>query len=793
MLKNYLKIAFRSLLKNRVYSFINIFGLSVGMAVALLIGLWIYDEVSYDTYHETYHEVAQIMQHQTFNGNIGTGDAIPRPLEFALRENYAKDFKYLAMSTWNMDHILSFEDKNISQEGSYAQKDFPEIFALKMLKGTRYGLKNPKSVLLSNSTAKALFGDQEPLNQIIKIGNQHSVKVTGVYEDLPYNTSLRNLKFISSWELYVSATEWVQRSKTAWDNNSFQLFVQIAPHTDMQTVSDKIKDVKVRNAKELEPFNPEVFLQPMSKWHLHSNFEQGINQGGRIQYVWLFGVIGIFVLLLACINFMNLSTARSEKRAKEVGIRKVIGSVKGQLIGQFLSESILTVTVAFVLAMLLTELSLPFFNEIADKAMTVPRTNAWFWMISLGFILITGLISGSYPAFYLSSFQPVKVIKGTFKAGKYAAIPRKVLVVTQFTVSVALIIGTIIIYNQIQFVKNRPIGYEKNRVISVQMKSDDFQGKLKLFEDQLKKNGSIEEIAEASSPLTQVWNNWGYFDWQGKDPNLQTDFAVVLASHDYGKTISWKIKEGRDFSRDFATDSLALIINETAKEFIGVDDPIGLKVKHDDREYHIIGVVEDVLMQSPYEPIKQTIYFPDNQFVNWIHIKLNSQKSITECLALMKPVFNKLIPTAPFEYKFVDEEFARKFESEERIGTLSSVFAGLAILISCLGLFGLASFMAEKRAKEIGIRKVLGATIFNIWRLMSRDFVALVLISCLIAIPLSYYVMNEWLSNYTYHTEISWWVFASAGLGALAITLITVSYQAIRAARVNPVNVLKDE
>ena len=802
MLKNYFKIAFRNLLTNKVYSLINITGLSVGMAVAMLIGLWIYDEVTYDTYHENYNDLAQVIQNQTFNNEPGTEYSIPRPLEKALRTTYAEDFKYLSMATWTQDHILSIEDTKISKSGNFMQVDFPEMLSLKMLKGTRYGLKNPKSVLLSKSTANALFGDKDALNQIIKIDNKMTVKVTGVYEDLPYNTRFKELEFIAPWDLYVNHKDngWVRETADNWGNNSFQLFAQIAPNADMETVSKKILKVKAKNAADEAKFNPEIFLHPMSKWHLRSEFKKGVNVGGRIQYVWLFGVIGVFVLLLACINFMNLSTARSERRAKEVGIRKVIGSVKGQLIGQFLSESILTVTIAFVLALFITELSLPFFNEVADKKMSIPWTNTNFWMINFGFILITGFISGSYPAFYLSSFQPIKVLKGTFKAGRYAALPRKVLVVVQFTVSVVLIIGTIIVYRQVQFIKDRPIGYDTNGIISVFMQTPEFYGKLDVLEAELKKNGAIESIAQSSSPITGVWSNSGGFDWDGKDPNLMPEFATIWVSHDYGKTVNWNIKEGRDFSKEFATDSVAVIMNEAAVKFMGVENPIGMTINNEwmgnDGEIvglKVIGVVQDMIMQSPYEPVKQTLYFISKDRAAWINMRLNAKKSARECLSLIKPVFNKIIPSAPFDYKFIDQEFGKKFETEERIGKLASVFAGLAILISCLGLFGLASFMAEKRSKEIGIRKVLGATVFNIWRLLSRDFVLLVLISCLFAIPLAYYFLSNWLENYTYHTEITWWIFAMAGFGAMGITLLTVSYQAIKAATVNPVNVLKDE
>jgi ABC-type antimicrobial peptide transport system permease subunit len=763
------------------------------MAVAMLIGLWIYDELSFDKYHHNYDRLAQVMQHQTFNGTKGTQNSIPRPLEFALRNTYGSDFPYLSMASWTGDHILTFGEQKISKIGNYFQEDFPEMISLKMIKGTRKGLKDPTSVLLSESTAKALFGESEPINQSIRIDNKADVKVTGVYEDLPFNTQFKDMEFIASWELYITQESWVKRALDQWDNNSFQLFAQIPPNTDMEKQSGKIKMVKYVHAGKDSVFRPEIFLFPMSDWHLRSDWKEGKNRGGRIQMVWLFGIIGVFVLLLACINFMNLSTARSEKRAKEVGIRMTIGSVRSQLINQFMSESFLVVVMSFVLAVGLVLISLSWFNTLADKKIIIAWTNPWFWSASLIFILVTSLLAGSYPALYLSSFQPVNVLKGAFKLGRFASLPRKVLVVVQFTVSVTLIIGTIIVYQQIQFSKNRPIGYDREGLVMIPMKSPDFYGKFDVLRTELKRTGAIEELSESSSPLTEVWSDSGGFDWKGKDPALQTNFATIWVTHEYGKTVNWKIKEGRDFSREFATDSMAILINEAGVKFMGVKDPVGMEINWFNGKLHVIGVVKDLLMQSPYSPVKQTVYLLDNGNVNWINLKLNPKKSAHESITLIESAFKKYIPSAPFDYRFVNEEYAKKFASEERVGRLSSIFATLAILISCLGLFGLASFVAEQRTKEIGIRKVLGASVANLWRMLSKDFVLLVIISCLIAIPAAYYFLESWLKKYEYRTEISWWIFMMAGTGALVITLLTVSYQAIKAALMNPVNSLRSE
>ncbi|MFD1145229.1 ABC transporter permease [Larkinella insperata] len=803
MIRNYLKVAFRNLVKNKVYSFINIGGLAVGMAVAMLIGLWLYDELSFDKYHKNYDRIAQVMQQQTSNGKIYTQTAIPFPLGSELRTKYGNDFKYLSMASWEGEHILTYGDKKFSKSGCYMEPDAPKMFSLTLLKGSEEGLKEPNSILLSESVAKAVFGKADPLNKLMKIDNKLDVKVTGVYEDIPYNAYFRDLTFIAPWDLYTTSEPWIQRSRDQWGDNSYQLFAQINDQTSYESVSKRILRAKYNNVEESDKkYNAQIFLHPMRDWHLRSNWEEGVQTGGLIEYVWLFGIVGIFVLLLACINFMNLSTARSEKRAKEIGIRKAVGSVRSQLIGQFLSESLLVVAVAFVLALLLVLLSLPWFNEVANKRMTILWTHPGFWLLGIGFTLLTGLISGSYPALYLSSFEPIKALKGNTVASRlqtvrFVSIPRKVLVVLQFTVSVSLIIGTIIVYRQIQFSKNRPIGYSRDGLMMIQMKSPEFYGKFELLRSELKKSGAIVEMAESSSPITSVWSNNGGFEWAGKDPNLDADFSTIWVTHEFGKTVGWQFKEGRDFSRVFSTDSASLVVNEAAVKFMGIKDPVGTVVRwgadSNARAFKIVGVIKDMIMDSPYDPVKQSFYLLDYDNVNWIDLKLNPAKSASESVAQIEAVFRRVIPSAPFDYKFADQEFAAKFAAEERIGTLATGFAVLAIFISCLGMFGLASFVVEQRTKEIGVRKVLGASVLNLWGLLSKDFVFLVLIAFGIATPIAYYCLHGWLQKYEYRTEISWWVFAASGAGALTITLLTVSFQSIKAALMNPVKSLRSE
>ncbi len=791
MFKNYFKIAWRNLIKNKVSSFINIGGLAVGMGVAMLIGLWIWDELSFDKYHQNYDRITRVMQYQSANGEINTLKAMPMPAAAALRQAHATDFKYVVLSSWTNPHLLSFKDKSLLVKGNYMEPEAPEMLTLKMINGTRGSLKDPSSILLSESTSKAIFGAVNPVDKLIKLDSLN-LKVTGVYEDLPYNTTFRDLSFIAPWYVYANTDE-VKQAKEDWNQNSFQLFAQIADDRTMANVSGKIKNTKRNKVDQgIGGEKTEFFLHPMLRWHLYAEFKNGVNVGGSIQYVWLFGIIGIFVLLLACINFMNLSTARSEKRAKEVGIRKAIGSLRHQLIGQFFSESLLVAFSAFLLSLLFVQLTLPLFNEVADKRMSILWNNPLFWSLSVGFSFITGLIAGSYPAFYLSSFQPVKVLKGTFRTGRMASLPRRVLVVVQFAVSVVFIIGTIVVFRQVQFAKNRPVGYSPNGLVMIRPYSEDFHRHFASMRNDLLQIGMITEMAESGSQIMQSGRSSGGFHWQGKDPNVTDEFATFAVSPEFGKTIDWQLIDGRDFSRTSPSDSSGVILNEAALKYMGLKTPVGQPLTWGDKTYTILGVTKDLIVGSPYEPVKQTIFYV-NEESGFLNIRLNPAVNAHEALGEIETVCKKFAPDAPFDYKFVDEEYSTKFAAEEHIGTLTSFFAFLAIFISCLGLFGLASFVAEQRIKEIGIRKVLGASVFNIWRLLSKDFVVLVFISLVIATPLSYYFMYNWLQNYEYRTGLSWWIFTIAGLGALAVTLVTVSFQAIKAAIANPVKSLRTE
>jgi putative ABC transport system permease protein len=794
MLKNYVLVAWRNLLKNRTSSFINIGGLAVGMAVAVLIGLWIWDELSYNKNFENYDRIGQVMQHRAGNGSVTTYAWMPMPLGQELRNKYGNNFKYVVMASWPRNTIVSANNKNLSRTGTFMEPEGPKMFSLNMIQGTRDDLKDPRSVLISQSTARALFGDENPLNKVLNIENRLNVKVSGVYKDFPVNSALNNIDFIGTWALYAKSENWLLAAVDQWDNNSFMIYAQINDQADFNSVNKKIINSKFNHDAPADKiYKAEVFLNPMADWHLRSHWDNGIKTGGLIEYVKLFAIIGVFVLLLACINFMNLSTARSEKRAREVGVRKAIGSLRKQLISQFFVESLLVVVFAFGLSLLISQLFLPWFNEMADKKMHIPWTSLIFWIYCVGFAIITAIISASYPALYLSSFEPVKVLKGSFKTGRLASLPRKVLVVAQFTISLGLIIGTVIVYNQIQYTKNRPIGYDRNGMMMIQMKTPDFYGKYDLLKTELKNSGAVTAFAESSSPLTEVWSSQDGFNWEGKDPNLNSEFGNIWVSQDYGKTVGWQFISGRDFSRDFKTDSLGMVLNEASVKYMNLKNPVGATVKFNNQNFKVIGVIKDMVMESPYDPVRRTIYMMDENNVNWIELKLNPNKSASESITKVEAVFKKYIPSAPFEYKFADTEFAAKFATETRIGQLSTFFAILAIFISCLGLFGLSSFVAEQRTKEIGVRKVLGATVFNLWQMLSGDFIKLVMISLAIVTPLSWFFMHNWLQNYQYRTEISWWVFIAAGVGAILITLLTVSYQSIKAALGNPTKSLRSE
>jgi ABC-type antimicrobial peptide transport system permease subunit len=802
MYKNYFKLGWRNLMRTKGYSVINIGGLSLGMAIAILIGMWIVDELTFNSYHTNYDRVVQIMKGATFEGKVYRGQRhLPFPLIDALETNYSANFKYVV--PWaGSGSFLTVGEKTISASGAYAGKGAPEMLTLKMMSGTWSGLQDPSSIMLSQSTAMALFGGVDPLNKTIRVNDQYDLMVTGVYDDLPNSSSFYGVKFLGAWEFYHSNNRWMDEQ--GWYNHFLIIYGLLADEVDIERTNENIRDAEMNAIRDMPSmqqevkFDPFVMVNPMSAWHLYSNYRDGSLDDGPIEFVRVVAIIGVFVLLLACINFMNLSTARSAKRSREVGIRKSIGSTRGQLASQFLAESILVVLLAFIVSLGVAIAAIPWFNTLTGKLMHIPWLNPWFWLISVVFIVVTGVVAGSYPALYLSSFNAVRVLKGTFRVGRYAALPRRVLVVMQFAVSVALVIGTVIIYKQVSFAKDRPVGYDRDGLIMVPRKSNDFFRQAEALRTELKKTGAVFEMAESGGPITNMWSGNGGFDWQGKDPNFLADFNTLSVSHAFGRTVGWEFIDGRDFSEDIISDSSGFVINEAAAKYMKIDDPVG-KVVHwknsaynVDKDFRILGVIKDMVMESPFEPVEPAVYFVEG-YHGWFVIKLNPEKQAQESLAKVEDVFKKLIPAAPFDYVFVDEDFARKFQAEERVSTLTAIFGTLAVVISCLGLFGLASFVSEQRTKEIGIRKVVGASVLGLWKLLTRDFVLLTLIGCVIAIPVSYLSLQSWLSQYTYQTEMSLWIFIGVSLAAVLVTLLTVSYQSIKAALANPVKSLRTE
>jgi putative ABC transport system permease protein len=823
MLRNYLRVALRSLLRNRFFAAINIGGLAVGMAVALLIGLWIQDELSFDKYHEQYDRIVQVLQKEKFLGKTKVWEHQPFLLLDALRTGYGAPFEHIVASVPADGFLLSVnapigppgvaggaDQKKMPAKGLYMDADGPDMLTLKMLKGSRSGLAGDlHSILLSASVARALFGDGDPIGKRVTMdnqwdpGNQTPVVVKGVYEDLPRNTSFHDAYFLLPWSLYTSGKTYMQQQQ-GWDDHRINIYAELKPGVNRDRLSAAIADFELSKIRGLAgtaqevAAGPQLLLHPMSRWHLYSNFKEGVAEQGPVQFVWMMGIIGGFVLLLACINFMNLSTARSEKRAKEVGVRKAIGSLRGQLTKQFYVESFVVVVLAFLPAVGLATLALPWFDQLSAKQLEMPWGQVWFWMFAAVFILITGLLSGSYPALYLSSFNPVAVLKGRFRAGRYSALPRKALVVLQFTVSVALIIATIVVYNQILFAKDRPVGYTREGLLMVPITSLAFDGKYDLLRDQLKKTGVVAEVAESESAVTDVSSHNGGFDWPGKPVGLQEDFGTLTVTYDYGKTVGWQFLAGRDFSPAYGSDSSGFVINESAAKFMGLKQPVGqsihwkVKWANVDTSFTIIGVIRDMVMQSPYEPVKPTVFRLGGNY-NWIYVRIDPRVSAATALNRIGPVFHEVIPQVPFEYRFADDEYEKKFAAEQRVGNVAGVFSVLAIVISCLGLFGMAMYVAEQRTREIGVRKVLGASVLNLWGLLSREFVWLVGLSLVTGGPISFWVMHSWLQNYSYHTGLSWWIFALTAIGAIGITLLTVSYQAIKTALANPVVSLRSE
>ena len=790
MFKNYFKIAWRTLLKNKAYSALNILGLATGMAVALLIGLWVYYQYSYDKFLPDYKQLYQVRRNFYGNGDTVTYGGTSLKLVNVLRSQIP-EIQYVAETDGFGMHGLMVADKKFYLNGGQVAGDFLKMFQFNLLEGKANSvLSNPYSIVLTESTAKALFGKEDPLNKIVRFDNKNDLTVTGVLKDIRSNSTLQ-FSYLVPFSYLESTDSFVKQARTAgfgWTN--FAVYVKLKPGISYAQVEPKVRNLEKTETDNSMSMTTNIMLDPVENWHLYGNFEKGKVAGGFIEYVNIFTIIGMLVLLIACINFINLTTARSEKRAREVGVRKAIGSGRNHLIFQFLTESILLTFIAFILSLLLVQLALPAFNTLTGDVVKIPFTNYIFWLITLCCVLVTGLVAGSRPAFYLSSFEPVKVLKGKIHIGKAAALPRKVLVVLQFSCSIALIICTYIIYQQVQYAKGRPSGYDKNRLMITDM-NEDLGSNYTAIKNELIENGIAETVTTASNSVTTGGNHRDVDDWQGKRPGESVDMGVITISDDYFKTLGMYMKEGRNFN--VPPDTLNVIFNEAAVKLLHLQNPLNQTITWVDTKLRIIGVVKNALMASPFAPADPTIFLYDPHPQNVIMYRLSPVIKTQDAITRLTSIFNKYNPAYPYTYTFADDSYAAKFKLEVLIGKLAGLFAGLAIFISCLGLFGLAAYIAEQRTKEIGIRKVLGASVSQVWLLLSKDFIVLVLISCMIASPVAFYYMHDWLQQYDYRITISPLVFVIAGIAAIVITIITISFQAIKAAIANPVKSLRTE
>ncbi|AYL97931.1 ABC transporter permease [Mucilaginibacter celer] len=796
MFRNYLKIAWRNMLYNKVYSALNIVGLAAGMAVALLIGLWVTDQYLYDRFLPDYARLYQVEMNLTSQHNgTSTQTSIALPLVDVLRKEIP-GVQYVAETDniGRMNHGLLVGDKKLYLEGGAAGPDFFKIFQYPFVKGdANSALKDTYSIVITESTAKALFGYADPMGKAVRFDNAQNMTVTGVIKDLPANATLK-FNYLTPFAYSEATQGWIKEGRTKWTYNSFSAYVALQPGVNYAQIAPKIRDLVDKRSPEMRSLKPEVFMHPLADWHLYNDFKNGKVAGGFVDYVRLFGIIGILVLAIACINFMNLSTARSEKRAREVGVRKAIGSGRIDLVYQFLLESVLITSISFLLCLLFVQLALPSFNALTGSYIQIPYGNVAFWCIMIAFVLLTGLAAGSRPAFYLSSFSPVKVLKGSIRIGKAATLPRKILVVVQFTCSVALIISTVIVYQQIQFVKDRPTGYNANRLVMTDMNGD-LSPHYEALKNELLSLGLVESVASSTSPATQVYSHFSLEKWPGKNAgDEQVNIGAIWVSDDYFKTLGITFAEGHNFTGTWKSDTSNVIVNEAFVNRIGLQDPVNrlIKVNFGNTPVKIIGVVKDALMESPYTPVAPAV-FGHSPYGFVITYRLPKNVNTHTAIEKIGKVFQKYNPAFPYQYKFIDDEYAQKFNLEVLVGKLAGVFAALAIFISCLGLFGLAAYVAEQRTKEIGIRKVLGASIAQVWMLLSRDFVVLVIISCLIASPLALYFLQHWLQKYAYHVSIGLGVFIASGIAAIVITLVTISFQAIKAALTNPVKSLRSE
>ncbi|MCB0666927.1 MAG: ABC transporter permease [Saprospiraceae bacterium] len=784
MLKHNFLISWRNLLKNKWFSVINIGGLSLGITVTILIGLWVYDEITFDRFHKNYEEIYQVVANRDFNDNIFTDRNMVFPLATKITEEIP-EVKKAVWTTHSNSHKLAVDDLKIEKDGLSVGGPFFELFTWKFKSGNAGDvLANPHSIVLTESLAQSLFGAVNPMGKTIKLDDDTDYQITGILEDLPSNSSLA-FEYIIPFDL---SNPDVQKQLGVWDNYSWMVYVQYQENVDKSKIDVAISDLMERNTDDQIST---YFSFPMEKWHLYNEFNNGINSGGTIRYVRLFTVVAIIILLIACINFMNLSTARSDTRAMEVAVRKTLGSQKKQLVYQFFSESVFITFIAFLISLISVYFLLPSFNLMVNKKLTLDIADPTIWLIAAGLILLTGVLAGSYPALYLSSFQPIKILKGKFQMGKEVIVPRRILVIFQFVASIALISSTLIVYQQIKYVKNRDMGYDPNNLIMIP-NNGNLNKNYEALKNSLLQTGYVENMARTRSPITAIWWKSPAPDWPGKNPEVGILFCGLTADEDFTGTLGIKILEGREFS-GMPSDTSSVLLNDAAIKAMDFQDAVGQKIKYGNEEYTVIGILDNVIMESPFESVEPLMVYYGAGPGGYINIRLKEQVQPQIALQEMQTAFEKFDPENAFDFTFVDEEYGEKFANEELINKIINIFAAMALFICGLGLAGMASYIIRRRMKEIAVRKVLGASLQDLLFMVSKEFIFLVIIALLFAIPVTHYVTSNWLDNYEYHISVGWSVFFIVGFIILFLTLIIVGLNTIRAASTNPIKWIRSE
>lgn len=788
MLKNFMLVTLRNLRRNTLYSVINISGLSIGIACSILILLWVQEETSFDKFIPKVNKIHQVWVNAEFDNSVQSWNSVPLPTYEGMKGAHAK-IANSAVAGWGATRLITLGDQRIMKPGYFVSEEFLDMFEFPMSIGDRSTvLDDPSSIVISEELAKALFKNEDPIGAFLKIDDESTLQVTGVFKDIPQNSTFQ-FDYLIPWKHREATEQWVKDSKENWGNYSFQVYLELTGDEDGPEVEESIKSML--SEKGEDDIERSFFLHPMNRWRLHSNFENGVESGGQHEYVTLFTAIAMFILVIACINFMNLATARSEKRAREVGIRKSLGSRRSQLIFQFYGESVVISLISYLIAIVLVLLLLPSYSELVDKELFLDFESNQFWSFSLLIILVTGVVSGSYPSLYLSSFNPIATLKGKVSIGKNANLPRKVLVIFQVGIAVLLIVSTIVIVKQIDLAKSRDLGYNQEGLITISG-TEDIVDNYDIIKQELTRKGAILNMTRSNSNVTSINSN-NFLSWPGKPESQRVMFVTIVANYDYAETLGADMLMGRDFSKEFATDTAAIVVNKAALDIMQLENPIGTQLELWGQNRTLVGVVDNVLMGSPYEQVRPMFVILDDWGTGVVTLRIPPTDNMQASIGKIQEVFEQYNPAYPFEYRFTDVDFERKYTDINLTRNLATIFAFLTIFITGLGLFGLASYMAEQRIKEIGIRKVLGASVSNLVGLISKDFAKLVILGFVIFSPLAYFGLDQYLGRYAIRTSLDWWIFALTGIIALAFALLIVINQARRAALANPASSLRSE